>query len=251
MSAIRVAGHVHSSSSYDGSWTLAELAAGFARRGYDAILMAEHDRGFDESRWRAYREACARASTAKIVIVPGIEYSDPANTVHIPVWGDLPFLGAGLPTAQLLTEVRRLRGVAVLAHPARRRAHGLLSPDLLDALSGVEIWNRKYDGYAPSREGVELLAVRPGLIPFVGLDFHTARQFHPLAMMLTVAGPVTAETVWAALADRRAQPTAFGLDALRLTHGPAAPAARSLEYGRRRAARGVRAVRRRRSQKTS
>lgn len=251
MTPIRVAAHVHSSWSYDGSWTLSGLAAGFQRRGYDAVLMAEHDRGFDDSRWRTYREACAQASTADLVLVPGIEYSDPANTVHVPVWGDLPFLGEGLPSAELLREVERLGGVAVLAHPARRRAHGLLSPDLLDALSGIEIWNRKYDGYAPSPEGTELLARRPTLIPFVGLDFHTARQFHPLAMVLEVDGPVTAATVWAALSGGRARPTAFGVDALRLAHGPAAPAARSLEYGRRRAARSVRAVRRLRSGKSS
>jgi predicted metal-dependent phosphoesterase TrpH len=91
---IRVAAHVHSDWSYDGSWNLADLARAFHRRGYSAVLMAEHDRGFDSGRWAAYRAACAEASArGGAILVPGIEYSDSANDVHIPVWGDIPFLG--------------------------------------------------------------------------------------------------------------------------------------------------------------
>ena len=38
----------------------------------------------------------------RILLVPGIEYEDPDNVVHIPVWGDrLPFLGAAQPTNDL------------------------------------------------------------------------------------------------------------------------------------------------------
>ncbi len=106
MSTIRVASHVHSDWSYDGRWSLEELAAGFARRGYHAVLMAEHDRGFDDARWAEYRQTCAQASR-EILLVPGIEYSDPTNSVHVPVWGDIPFIGEGLETAVTVEAARR------------------------------------------------------------------------------------------------------------------------------------------------
>lgn len=242
MRTIRVVSHVHSDWSYDGSWTLPDLAQAFARRGYDAVLMAEHDRGFDQARWAGYRQACAAASSDQIVLIPGVEYSDPTNSVHVPVWGDIEFLGEGLETEALLPRAAA-GGFAVLAHPGRRDALHRLDPALLSQLGGVELWNRKYDGYAPNRQIADLLERHPHLVPMVSLDFHTERQFHPLAMVVQVDGEAGEASVCDALKHGRARPTAFGLNALRLTRGPAGPAVRCLEHGRKRAARQVRRLR--------
>ncbi|MEX0746110.1 MAG: hypothetical protein WD118_10960, partial [Phycisphaeraceae bacterium] len=92
--SITAAVHMHSDWSYDGEWPLDRLAACFARRGCRVLLMSEHDRGFDEARWQAYRQACQAASTDRLLLVPGMEYSDPTNTIHILTWGEAPFLGA-------------------------------------------------------------------------------------------------------------------------------------------------------------
>jgi hypothetical protein len=244
MTAIRVASHVHSDWSYDGSWSLSRLAAAFVALGYDAVLLAEHDRGFDQARWAEYRSACAAASTHKIALIPGIEYSDPTNSVHVPVWGDIPFLGEGLETDTLLPLAARSGGLAVLAHPGRRQVLDTFDPALLAYLTGLEVWNRKYDGYAPNRTAADLLARRSELLAMVSLDFHTARQFHPLAMVMEVDGGASEEAVCEALRQRRARPTAFGLPALALARGAAWPAMASLERARRGAATRVRAVRR-------
>ena len=104
MTGVRAAVHVHSDWSYDGTWTLPRLAAAFERRGYGVVLTAEHDRDWDAERWSSYREACAAASRPSLLVVPGIEYADPSDTVHVPTWGER-FLGAGLPTAELLGHV--------------------------------------------------------------------------------------------------------------------------------------------------
>ena len=114
--------HIHSDWSYDGSWPIEQLAAEFARRGYNVLLMTEHDRGFSQARLEDYRAVCLRASTAEMLVVPGIEYSDASNTIHILTWGDVPFLGEGMPTSTVLEEVNRARGVSVFAHPRRRNA---------------------------------------------------------------------------------------------------------------------------------
>ena len=83
MRTIRAAAHVHSDWSYDASWALPDLARAFARRGYDVVLMAEHDRGFDAERWAAYRMTCAAASSDRILLVPGMEYEDADNVVPV------------------------------------------------------------------------------------------------------------------------------------------------------------------------
>jgi hypothetical protein len=239
----RAAAHVHSDWSYDGSWSLAEIAAAFGRRGYDAVLLAEHDRGFDPARWSAYRAACAEASTPTSLLVPGIEYSDPSNTVHVPVWGDIPFLGEGLQTGELLERAASAGGLAVLAHPGRRDVWMRFDPAWMRHLVGVELWNRKYDGYAPNRAAASLLRERPELLPVVSLDFHTARQFHPLAMLFELDGDATEARICAALRERRSRPTAFRIPALHLARSPAWPALRGLERARKSAAVRVRSAR--------
>lgn len=207
---VLAASHVHSKWSYDGSWSLDALSARFSSRGYRVLMMTEHDRGFTPDRLVEYRAACSVASSDKILVMPGVEYSDATNRVHVLVWGPVPFLGEGLPTGEMLEAVQAASGLAVLAHPSRREAWKSFEPSWADRLLGIEIWNRKYDGWAPSRTAPALLATT-GTIPFVGLDFHTVRQSFPLGMALDVHGDVSEETVVDSLRSRRCDARAFGL----------------------------------------
>lgn len=210
--------HAHSIWSYDGSWELKDLAQGFRARGYRVLLMTEHDRGFTSERLTAYREACRAASSSEMLVVPGIEYSDAANCVHVLVWGPVPFLGEGLPTGEMLEAAHGAGGLAVLAHPSRREAWRKFEPSWATHLLGIERWNRKYDGWAPSTDSPTLLSeTRP--VEFVGLDFHTKRQFFPLAMALDISREITEDTVLEALRARRCSARAFGV-----------PVSRSLTY---------------------
>jgi hypothetical protein len=195
---IKAASHVHSEWSYDGKWALPALADAFARRGYRALLVTDHDRGFTEQRYRQHRMACEAASSDRILVVPGIEYSDAANRVHVLVWGDVPFLGESLATSIVLARAKSAGGLSVLAHPARREAWRLFDPDWTDTLLGIEIWNRKTDGWAPSRSGRRLLD-GSGVAPFVGMDFHDWKQMFPLSMDLEIDGSVTEAGVLACL----------------------------------------------------
>jgi predicted metal-dependent phosphoesterase TrpH len=241
---LRIAAHVHSTWSYDGRWALEDLARAFAKRGYGAVLMAEHDRTFDSDRWRAYRAACAQASAHGALLVPGIEYSDRDNRVHIPVWGAEDFLGAGRPPQELLADARAAGAFAMIAHPGRRDAWRALPEESFALAHGVEVWNRKYDGWAASAVGLEL-AARHGLAPFVGLDFHTARQFFALAMCDPAPAPELSEdAVLVALRAMSLVPTAFTLPARRLTTGAGLNAARAGEFARRRLAKALRPARR-------
>ena len=233
MNTVRVAAHVHSEWSYDAEWPLAELVRAFRKRGYDAVLMAEHDRGFDDARWAAYRAACAEASTEELLLVPGMEYEDSASLVHVPVWGvDLPFLGAARPTEELLRDAKAHDAFTVFAHPARRDAIMSFRPEWAPLLDAVEIWNRHYDGIAPYPRG-RRFAAEQGLRPFAALDFHTRRQFFPLALVLELEEPVSASAVVEALCAAQFRVEAFGTSALRFTGGVPGTALRTGERLRR------------------
>jgi hypothetical protein len=207
---VAAACHVHSNWSYDGSWTITELASEFSRRGYRVLMMTEHDRGFTADRLGQYRDACLQASSDKILVIPGIEYSDSSNTVHVLTWGEVPFLGEGVPTNEVLNAVKEAAGVAVLAHPARRDAWKSFDPAWGDSLLGIEVWNRKADGWSPSQRATSLLDAT-GAMPFVGMDFHERRQLFPLAMSLELEGSATEKSVLACFTARRCIPYAFGV----------------------------------------
>jgi predicted metal-dependent phosphoesterase TrpH len=203
--------HIHSTLSYDGSYTLEALSDKFSRAGYRVLLMTEHDRGFSPERLQQLRQLCDAVSTKDLLVIPGIEYSDASNRVHILVWGDIPFLGENLPTEETLRRVKGAGGVSVLAHPFRKNAWQCFEQSWGDSLAGIEVWNRKYDGWAPSRIAQKLQRCI-GAIPFVGLDFHTERQFFPLAMAMDIDSAVTEHAVLNCIRARRVNPRVFGLE---------------------------------------
>ncbi len=232
---VRIAAHVHSEWSYDAHVPLDVIARTFARFGYDAVLMAEHDRGFDERRWIDYQSACASASTSEIMLIPGMEYEDADNIVHTAVWGDgLPFLGAARPTLEILREAHDGGAATLFAHPNRRNAIDRYRPEWRDLLSAVEIWNRKYDGVAPFTEA-KALANREGLAGFVSLDFHTRRQLFPLAMTVPVSErePLSRRSVVAAIRAGGARSDLLRFEASRFTHGVPGALMQGLEGLRR------------------
>jgi hypothetical protein len=239
---VRVAAHVHSSWSYDAAWPLQKIAGFFRRRRYDVVLMSEHDRSFDDQTWARYQLACQEASGGGILIVPGLEYEDPDSVVHVPVWGDgIPFLGAGRPTLDLLRRAREVSAVAVLAHPWRRDAILRYQPEWTPWLSAIEIWNRKYDGLAPGRH-LGQFADREGINPFVSLDFHTSRQFFPLAMSVTLAAEPSTASVVQAMRAGHFRAEFLHLQAAGFTGGAGGAALHSLEVVRRAVRRPVRRV---------
>ena len=232
MSRVRAAFHVHSDWSYDGRLALEEVAALFARHRYDAVFMCEHDRGFSDERLQAYVAHCESASDSGALLVPGIEYADEDDRVHIPVWGEVPFLGEGVPTAQLLQAVAGYDGVSVFAHPRRRDAWQTVDRDWLGLCTGIEVWTRKWDGWAPNRRACEW-AAEVGLVGMTALDLHGAHQMFPLAMELELEAPLSVEACVDAFRSRRARAVIGTLPVAPLTRGSVAKLARATEKLRR------------------
>jgi hypothetical protein len=229
---IRAAFHVHSEWSYDAELPLREIAALFAREGCDAVFMCEHDRGFSSERLGEYIEACHEASKGGPLLVPGIEYADPEDRVHVPVWGPVPFLGEGVPTTELLYAVAGHGGVSVLAHPVRRDAWKAFDPQWLALAGGIEIWTRKWDGWAPNPRACRW-AAEHDLVGVAALDLHRAGQTFPLAMELQLDGELSIEACVQALRCGSCHATIGGRPVAPLTGGPLAGAARVVERVRR------------------
>lgn len=234
MTQIRAVLHAHSTWSYDGRWSLHRIARLYGRLGIDVVMMSEHDTGFDPARFPEYRAACAEASTARCTLVPGIEYSSPENDIHILTWGLTDFLAEHRPVTETLQAVKAQDGVAIFAHPVRRRAWQAFDPAWVPYLSGIELWNRKSDGITWGPEAWALLQ-STGLPATVGQDFHRLKQLYPLTMRfpdLSHSETLEADLV-AALKAGRGVPCAFGRPVLRDGKGPAVQPHQSLERGRK------------------
>lgn len=241
MNKPRAAVHVHSSWSYDAKIELEDLAVAFREHHYDVVFMCEHDRGFTRERFTEYAAACAAASTPDLLLVPGIEYADPEDRVHVPVWGDVPFLGEGLPTTELLAEVRRHAGVALLAHPRRRDAWSVVDPAWFASLTAIEIWTRKWDGWAPNPVAVDASATEH-LVPIVSLDLHRKNQFFPLAMELTLREAQSPAECVDALRRGDCRPVFERFPVLPLSRGMGGAALRGVEKARAPVAARVRKI---------
>lgn len=234
--------HVHSDWSYDGTWSLEKLANMFGRLGIRVLLTSEHEHGFDEARWASYRSACEKASTDRLKIIPGLEYNDKTNSVHILVWGNIPFLGAEQETDNLLRRVTDFGGVAVFAHPSCKQAWKKFDRSWTKHLFGVEVWNRKFDGFVPSQKGLEILSSYDGMLPFVGIDFHCKRQFFPLLMAMELDGGITEQAVLESFFERQCYPLVCGLPLSHVTDGVGAIAVEWMERVRKNLLRMARAV---------
>lgn len=223
---------MHSEWSYDAKLPLGEVGALFRRNRYDAVFMCEHDRGFTAERLRQYVAACAESSVDGPLLIPGIEYADAEDRVHVPVWGPVPFLGECVPTTRLLVQVVEHGGVSVLAHPVRRDAWEIVEPDWLRLCTGIEIWTRKWDGWAPNPRASQW-AADYGLVGVAALDLHRPGQAFPLAMELEITPPLSVGACVDALREGRCRAVIGALPALPLSHGGLAMTARVVEHLRR------------------
>jgi len=239
--ALTLASHIHTAHSDDSEWGLERLVTVLGRAGFDGALVCDHDRTMDESGWAALQRECDRISEARgFLLVPGIEYQDPDHVVHLPVYGRAPFYGRSPVIGDVLARVRGDGGAAVFAHPGRRDAWRRFDPAWSTGLSGVEVWNRKYDGIRPGAWASE--ASRRYDIPaMAALDWHGPRQLYPLGVRVpapaaTLSAAARADHVVDAVMAGRMRATAFGADIGHFSTGPLARAADGLEAVRRRVA---------------
>lgn len=228
---LRLASHIHTTWSDDGSWDLPRIRRWLKLQRYEGALVCDHDRTMTQSRWDALVDECRRLSDDRFVLIPGVEYQDADHVVHVPVYGAMRFQGRSPDISTLLDSVAADGAAAVIAHPARREAWRRFDPAWTSRLAGIEVWSRKYDGVEPNHWALDTAAIH-GLPAYVALDFHGPRQFYPLSMVVDC--PPDERAIVGALARREVRARSLGVDLSRFSDGRLAGATARLEDMRRR-----------------
>ena len=172
--------HVHSTLSYDGKHTLAELASFGRACGYSFIGMTEHSDTFDDAKMRILVDECESHSDARFVLIAGIEFSCEDN-LHLIGLGIREFTHLKDPIA-VARFIRAQGGVAVVSHPSRYGYE--IPPALVGEIDGIEVWNASNDSrFVPDKKVIDLwLGLKRrnrALAAFGGQDLHRiTRQRH-------------------------------------------------------------------------
>jgi hypothetical protein len=192
--------HVHSTFSYDGEHTLAELAAFGRQCGYSFIGMAEHSNTFDDAKMKAFVEECRGLSDGGFLLIAGIEFS---------CEGDLHLMGLGIKEFTSVRDpiavarfIREQGGLAIVSHPSR---YGYEIPqELVGEIDGIEVWNASNDSrFMPDGQVIDLWRRlkrhNRALAAFGGQDLHRITRQRHVKLVLDGQGELTSERILASL----------------------------------------------------
>ena len=171
--------HVHSVFS-DCEESLERLIEIFGQAGMHFAAVSDHAEVFDSWRMEQYVRLCESLSSARFLVIPGLEFALHGGDIHI--------LGYGITRRlrftsmeELVDGIHQAGGIAVLAHPPSGSSN-LIGP-IKAKLDGIEVWNGRYDGvHAPRAESFQLLrrirAVNIKTAAYCGIDLHKRGQAH-------------------------------------------------------------------------
>ena len=193
--------HVHSTLSYDGEHTLAELASFGRKCGYSFIGMTEHSDTFDDAKMKALIEECRRLSDGEFLLIAGIEFSCEGN-LHLIGLGIRQFTSARDPIV-VARFIRAQGGLAIVSHPSRYGYE--IPPALVGEINGIEVWNASNDSrFVPDRRVMDLWRRlrqhNQALAAFGGQDLHRITRQRQVKLVLGGQhGELTAEGILACL----------------------------------------------------
>ncbi|MDP8223544.1 MAG: glycosyltransferase [Candidatus Lernaella stagnicola] len=176
--------HVHSTFSYDGELSVAEIAALLRERGIRVGFLTEHTRQLSADDVRRLREECAAHSDDELLLVPGLEF-DQKGDHHVLALGVTELLPED-DYEKLVDLIHDAGGLAVLAHPEPGDITGNL--EFAGRFDAVEVWNTMHDGqYVPNADVLwQYRAARragAGFVAVAGADFHFRDNLKDIAMV--------------------------------------------------------------------
>jgi PHP domain len=183
---VRCLVHVHSTCSFDGRLTLAEIVDLAIAHGFRAVFLTEHIESCSSSDLQQLIEDCRRLSGPACLLIPGLEIESQCHY----------FLGMTHPVpttddAEARRQLLASGAVAVLAHPHRLKRP--LTPEERAELRAIEIWNVKDDGgrapgYVGYRTWAHWTGPSPRPAPIAGVDLHDREGFRPIGIELDMDG---------------------------------------------------------------
>jgi hypothetical protein len=176
---LRGAIHMHTTLSYDGTMSLAELAKFLKYKGFNFMAITEHSQDVNEDMMIKLEEESKALSTDDFLIIPGIEFTCSDN-IHILGLGVISVCRHSRPS-DVIDHIHYNGGVAILAHPANRNYP--FDQEWVRKLDGSEIWNLSNEGkFLPQIESIKiyrkLMGTNENLKAFSGLDLHRKVSFY-------------------------------------------------------------------------
>jgi predicted metal-dependent phosphoesterase TrpH len=178
--------HVHSIFS-DGEESLERVVEMLDAAGMSFIAASDHAEVFDERRMQEYVALCDSLSSARFLVIPGLEFALKGGSIHILGYGIEQRVRAS-SMEQLVDGIHEAGGIAVLAHPPAGSIN-MIAP-VKAKLDGIEVWNGRYDGtVTPRARSFQLLRhVRVSntkASAYCGIDLHKRTQVRkPLYVQL-------------------------------------------------------------------
>ena len=174
--------HIHSAYSYDSEFSLSRIKEILIQRGYRFGIICDHQKDFDDKRYRTLRDECAGLSDSTFCLIPGLEFE--FGLVHI--------LGVGISSyfnpddiGECLEGIGARDGLSVWAHPSLKDLDRM-NPHLAQ-LDGVEVWSARYGSkYAPSVSLCSLNKNLNNVFAYAGVDAHRENQLHDLYLKMEV-----------------------------------------------------------------
>jgi hypothetical protein len=186
---LRGAFHAHSTHSYDGRDTLKVLAGELRRRGFDFLLLTEHDDKLTPQTFARVVAEAAGLSAEDFLIVPGLEircWRREGEQWHIGAIGVRDWISRG-PIPDVVKAIHEAGGLAIFLHPYKHSTS--IEPAELYIFDGLEGWNGKFDGfYAPQGRTLNLFRrleeFQPRPAFYCGHDLHGVDGIAPLALQV-------------------------------------------------------------------
>lgn len=194
--------HCHSTHSFDGQLSYAELREFFMERDLSFACMTEHIEYLDQAKVDAIFDACETHSDDRFLFVPGIEMD----------YFKIYFLGLDRTAVDFSSHRSQFDSLhpkarmCVFSHPIKARYR--YPQWLIERCDAVEVLNTKHDGRHYLRPQSERLLARvrkqrPKAVGVAGMDFHGRKHYSGVHLVLRNAVPLTAEAVLTEIESER------------------------------------------------
>lgn len=171
--------HIHSTYSHDGNIALEKIRDLAKSRGFDFMVITEHNDNLDSKRTKAIEQSCQELSSDDFVIIPGIEVRCKGD-IHLLSIGRIAEYEKDASLSENINRSHELGNLAIIAHPALDFLKQY--PEIMRTIDGFEVWNNKEDSrWVPNMKAIRqfrgIRDINRSCFAYAGLDLHEVYQF--------------------------------------------------------------------------
>jgi len=176
---------MHTTLSYDGKLSLAQLKSFLQEHCYQFICVTDHSPDVSPQQWETFKQECRQLSDSDFIVVPSIEYT---CTDRIDIMGiGLETITSETDPKTVIEHIHKNNGLAILCHPTK--LDYTFDRDWVQHLDGIELWNVGYDGkFLPQWKSIQafrrLRQWKQDMLAFFGMDLHGTPGFYGVSICI-------------------------------------------------------------------